>query len=59
MRKRLNKQEVKMLDNICERLNKIYRQLEDRDVELHYGNGTVVDQIGCACAALETILQEY
>jgi len=48
-----------MIDNICERLNKIYRQLEDRDVELHYGNGTVVDQIGCACAALETILQEY
>lgn len=59
MRKRLTKAEVKAINALDNRLRRLAAEMEDRDVELKYGNGTVVDQLGCACAALETILQEY
>ena len=59
MRKKLTQKEVKTLDSMMERLCKIYHKIEDNDVELNYGNGTVASQISCAIASLETILQEY
>lgn len=58
MRTKLNKQEVKTLESISDRLSKIYWKMEQNDVELHYGNGTAASQISCAIAALECILQE-
>ena len=58
MRTKLNKQEVKTLESISDRLSKIYWEMEQNDVVLHYGNGTAASQISCAIAALECILQE-
>ena len=59
MRAKLNKQEVKTLESLYRRLCAIYDHLEENDVELHYGNGSVESQLNCAAAALETILQEF
>ena len=59
MRQKLNKQEVKTLESLYRRLCAVYDHLEENDVELHYGNGSVEAQLNCAAAALETILQEY
>lgn len=59
MRKRLNKAEIKTLDSIMERLDKVYKHFEEKDVELNFGNHSVATQLSCALASLETILQEY
>lgn len=59
MRTKLNKREIEILVRLQERLAKLQEPIEENDVELHYGNGTVSEQIGCAIAALETILQEF
>lgn len=58
MRTKLNKREIQTLESISARLSKIYYQLEENDVELHYGNGTAASQISCALASLDCILQE-
>ena len=58
MRAKLNKQEIKSLEYIHQRLCKMFYHLEENDVELHYGNGTASTQVDCAIAALECILQE-
>ena len=58
MRQKLNKQEIKSLESIHQRLCKMFYHLEENDVELHYGNGTASTQVDCAIAALECILQE-
>lgn len=58
MRQKLTKAERRSLESIQERLSKMYWKMEDNDVELHYGNGTVATQISCAIASLECILQE-
>ena len=59
MRHSINKAEVRTLESIQERLEKMYRRIEEKDVQLHYGNGTVSEQINCAIAALDCILQEF
>lgn len=58
MRQKLNKQEIKSLESIHQRLCKMFYHLEENDVELHYGNGTAATQVSCSLAALECILQE-
>lgn len=59
MRTKLNKREIEALARLQDRLAKLQDDVEKNDVELHYGNGTASEQISCAVAALETILQEY
>ncbi len=59
MKKRLNKAEVKALDSVMDRLDRLYKHFEEKDVPLNYGNHSVATQLSCALAALETILQEY
>ena len=59
MRQKLNKQEVKTLESLYRRLCAVYDHLEENDVELHYGNGSVASQLNCSIAAIETILQEF
>lgn len=59
MRKKLNKKEIQTLVGISLKLNKLQKDIEENDVELQYGNGTASEQISCASAALECILQEY
>ena len=59
MKKRLNKAEIKTLESIFDRIDKMYKRFEEKDVELHYGNHTVATQLSCALASIEVILQEY
>lgn len=59
MRKRLTKAEVKAISSLDDRIRRMAAKMEENDVELHYGNGSVEVQLNCAAAALETILQEY
>ena len=59
MRTKLTKAEIHAIDSIEERLCKMAKKMEEKDIELHYGNGTVSAQLYCAIAALETILQEF
>lgn len=59
MRKRLNKQEIRAIVSLDDRIRRMAAKMEENDVELHYGNGSVESQLNCAAAALETILQEY
>lgn len=59
MRKRLTKAEVKAISSLDDRIRRMAAKMEENDVELHYGNGSVESQLNCAAAALETILQEF
>lgn len=59
MRKRLNKREVERLAAIQDKLSKIWNELEENDVMLSCGNGKASEQVSCAVASLECILQEY
>ena len=59
MRTRLNKQEIRAIESLDNRIRRMAAKMEKNDVELHYGNGSVETQLNCAAAALETILQEY
>lgn len=59
MRKRLTKAEIKAISSLDDRIRRMAAKMEENDVELHYGNGSVEVQLNCAAAALETILQEY
>ena len=59
MREKLNKSEIQSLNSVMDRIDKLYKHFEDKDVVLHYGNHSVATQLSCALAALETILQEY
>ena len=58
MRSRLTKAERKSLESIQDRLSTIYYKIENNDVLLHYGNGSVAAQVSCAIAALDCIFQE-
>ena len=59
MRKRLSKEEVRKILNLSFKLDNLRNDIEEKDVELKYGNGTASEQLGCAVAALDCILQEY
>ena len=59
MRERLNKREIRAIASLDDRIRKMAARMEENDVELHHGNGSVESQLNCAAAALETILQEY
>lgn len=59
MRKKLSKKEVESLSRLQDRIIKLQDRLYENDVPLNYGNGTAYEQMSVACAALETILQEY
>lgn len=56
---KLNQTEVKQIECLIERLDKLYFKYEKKDIKLNYGNGTVSEQLNCAVAALTTIIQEY
>lgn len=58
MRTKLTKAEIKTLESIYWRIDKVYKKMEENDVELHYGNGTAATQLSCALASLDCILQE-
>ena len=59
MRQKLTKQEIRAIQSLDDRIRRMAEKMEENDVELHYGNGSVESQLNCAAAALETILQEY
>lgn len=59
MRQRLTKAEIQAIVSLDNRIRKMAEKMEENDVELHYGNGSVESQLNCAAAALETILQEF
>ena len=59
MRESINASECKTIEAIQNRLEKLYKKFEKDDVALNFGNGTVSEQLNCAMAALECILQEY
>jgi hypothetical protein len=60
MRKKLNQKEVAKIQRYADKLTELWREIEDNDVELQIReNGNVSDQLSCAVAALDTILQEY
>lgn len=60
MRTKLNKREIATIIKLQERIEKMARSLEDdNDIVLHYGNGTASDQLYCAAASLECIIQEH
>ena len=59
MRQKLTKAEIQAIVSLDNRIRKMAEKMEENDVELHYGNGSVESQLNCAAAALETILQEF
>ena len=59
MRAKLNKEEIAKIVNLQDRLDSLRGKIEENDVQLNWGNGTASEQLGCAVAALECILQEY
>ena len=59
MRKKLNKREVRAILTLSVKLDDLRACIERDDVELNYNNGTASEQLGCAVAALDNILQEY
>lgn len=56
----MTKKQYNKLIRIQAELNELVDLISDTkyDCELHYGNGLESEQIECASAALETILQE-
>jgi DNA-binding protein YbaB len=58
MRQKLTKQEIRAVQSLDDRIRRMAEKMEENDVELHYGNGSVESQLNCAAAALECILQE-
>lgn len=59
MRQRLTKAEIQAILSLDNRIRKMAENMEENDVELQFGNGSVESQLNCAAAALETILQEF
>ena len=59
MRQKLTKAEIQAIVSLDNHIRKMAEKMEENDVELHYGNGSVESQLNCAAAALETILQEF
>ena len=59
MRQKLTRAEIQAIVSLDNRIRKMAEKMEENDVELHYGNGSVESQLNCAAAALETILQEF
>jgi DNA-binding protein YbaB len=59
MKQKLTKAEIQAIVSLDNRIRKMAEKMEENDVELHYGNGSVESQLNCAAAALETILQEF
>lgn len=59
MRTKLTKREIAAIESLDNKIRRMAEKMQENDVELHYGNGTVETQLNCAAAALETILQEF
>lgn len=60
------KSKTSLSSSQCSKINSIYwklvnlrNQFEDSDLLLNYGNGSVMEQLDVAIAALECIGQEY
>lgn len=58
---RLNKQELRQIYSVYCRLIEIEKKFQDEnDIPLQIeGNGSVAENLSCALASLDTILQEY
>jgi len=63
MKTRLNKKEIAAIISLAERVGKLREKYDEdngTDIALQIeGNGTVGGCLGCAAAALDTIIQEY
>ena len=60
MRAKLTKSELQTIESLYAKVNKLWRSIDDeKDVALQNDNGTVSSQLGCASAALWTILQDF
>lgn len=59
MRTKLTKREIAAIISLDNKIRRMAEKMQENDVELHYGNGTVETQLNCAAAALECILQEF
>lgn len=63
MKTRLSKKEIAAIMSVAERLGKLWKKYDEEngtDIALQIdGNGTVGGCLGCAVAALDTIIQEY
>lgn len=58
--KKLNKTQQEQLYNTYIKLCRLYNKYRDNDIALEIeGNGTVAENLSCAVASFETILQEY
>mgnify|MGYP006874674652 CR=1 FL=1 len=59
----MTKKEIDAINSVAERISKLrakYDEENGTDIALQIeGNGTVGGCLGCAAAALDTILQEY
>ena len=63
MRKRPNRRQLERIGRLQDMINKLQQAFDEEetghDVQLHYGNGTVYEQLSCASASLDCILQEF
>ena len=59
MRTKFTKREVAQIGDLQDQLIEVRNKMEKRNCELHYGNGSVAEQLDCAVTALEAILQEF
>lgn len=63
MKTRLSKKEIAAIISVAERVNKLWKKYDKEngtDIALQIKeNGTVGECLGCAVAALDTIIQEY
>ena len=55
---KIKKSQYLKLLTIESKLENLRLEFETFDVPLNYGNGSIVHQLSCALAALETIFQE-
>lgn len=63
MRRRPNKRQLERLGRLADMIDKLQQEFYEKDtghdVQLHYGNGTVFEQLSCAAASIDCILQEF
>lgn len=57
MKKRVSK--LNSISSVYKRIDALRSYFEVHDVSLNYGNGSIFNQLDCALASLDCILQEY
>lgn len=59
--KKVTQKDIDIIENLSLRLYRLRVRLgnEGRDSELNFGNGSILQQLSCAEAALDCILQEF